>query len=77
MSFEMGDVESKTSSLGQIIEEPMLVTKGLRFKSLLFNGTIPHNPESSGEPLQGHRGPLVFPFLTIFSKYFYIRVIQA
>ena len=31
---------------GQIIEDPMLVTKELRFKSLLFNA-IPRNLESS------------------------------
>ena len=44
---------SKSRSLGQIIEDPLLVTKGL-----LFNA-IPHNPESSGERLQGHHDPLV------------------
>ena len=38
-------------SLGKIID-PMLVTGG-RFKSLLFN-SIPHNPEGSGERLQGY-----------------------
>ena len=58
MSLEMCHVESKTRSLGQIIEEPMLVTKWLRVGSLLFNA-VPHNAEGSGERLQGHHGPLV------------------
>ena len=57
--LKMGHIGSKTRSLGQIIEDPMLVTKGLWFKSLLLN-SIPHNPESSGEWLQGHHGPLVW-----------------
>ena len=54
----MGHVGSKSRSLVQILEDPMLVTKGLRFQALLFDA-IPHNPESSGERLQGHHGPLV------------------
>ena len=49
---------SKRRSLGQIIEDPMLLTKGLSIKSLLFND-IPQNLESSGVRLQGHHGPLV------------------
>ena len=51
------NVGSKSRSLGQIIEDPVLVTKGLGFKSLLFNA-IQHNSEGSGEQLQGHHGPL-------------------
>ena len=58
MSSKTGHVGSKTRSLGQIIDDPMLVTEGLCFKSLLFN-TIPHNLESSGEQLQGHHGSIV------------------
>ena len=45
MSWEMGHVGSKTRSLGQIIEEPMRVTKGLWFQFLLFD-VIPQNPEA-------------------------------
>ena len=37
----MGYVGCKIRSLGQIIEESMIVTKGLGFKSLLFNAK-PH-----------------------------------
>ena len=48
----MGHGGSKTRSLGQIIQDPMLVTKGLLFKSLLLNA-MPFNLESSGERLQG------------------------
>ena len=60
--LKMGRIGSKPRSLGQIIEDPMLVTKGLCFKYLLLN-SIPHNPESSGERLQGNHGPLVYFFL--------------
>ena len=55
----MGHVRPKSRSLGQIIEDPMLVTKGLRIKFLLCNA-IPHNPESLGERLQDHYSPLVY-----------------
>ena len=55
---KMGHVMSINRSLGQIIEDPMLVIKGLCFKTLLFYA-IPHNPEGSGERVQGHHGPLV------------------
>ena len=48
----------KTMSRNQIKEEPMLVTRGLWFKFLFFN-VKQHNPEGSGEQLQGHYGPLV------------------
>ena len=58
VKFEKCHVRSKTWSPGQIIEELMLATKGLRFKSLLFN-PIPHNPQGSGERLL-HHVPLVF-----------------
>ena len=44
----MGHVGSKTWSLDQFIKELMLVTKGLLFKSLLFNA-IPHNLQGSYE----------------------------
>ena len=71
MSSEKGYVKSTTRSLGQIIEEPMHVTKGLLFKSLLFNA-IPHHPEVSGERLHGHRGPLV-----IFSDQLSMRESKA
>ena len=58
-SSKMGHPRSKTRCLSQIIEELRLATKGLWFKSLLFNA-IPHNPLGSGERLQGHHSPLVF-----------------
>ena len=45
--LKMGHVGSKSRSLVQIIEDPVLVTKGLSFKSLLCYA-IPHNPESLG-----------------------------
>ena len=73
--FKMGHVGSKSRSLGQIIEDPMFVTKGLGFKSLLLNA-IPHNPESSVEQLQSHHGPLVLlsentsTFNLVWSKIF-------
>ena len=41
--LEMGHVGSKTRSLGQIIKEPMLVTKGLGFEFLLFNAQVSHS----------------------------------
>ena len=56
--FENRSCLIKNRSLGKIVEDPVLVSKGLGFKSLLLNA-IPHNPESSGEHLQGHHGPLV------------------
>ena len=59
MSLKWVMLGQKTRSLGQIIEETMLVTKGLRFEYLLFNA-IPHCLQGSGERLQGHHGPLVF-----------------
>ena len=46
--FKMGHVRSKSRSLGQIIVDFMLVTKGLWFISLFFNA-IPHNSWSSGD----------------------------
>ena len=60
--LKMGRIGSTTRSLGQIIEDPMLVTKGFWFKSLLLN-SFPHNPESLGEQLQGHHGPLHYVVL--------------
>ena len=57
-SSKTGNVWPKTRSLGQIIEELMHVTKGLQFKSLLFNA-IPHNPQGSGELLQGHHDHVI------------------
>ena len=59
--FENWSYWVKTRSLGQIIEDPMFVTKGLLFKSQLLNA-IPFNQESSGEWLQGHHGPLVYGY---------------
>ena len=56
--LRMGHFGSKSRSLGQIIEGPTLVTKGLWFKSLLFNAK-PHKAQRSGEQLQGHHGSLV------------------
>ena len=56
MSLEMGYIGSKPRSLGQIIEELMLVTKGLWFTSMHFNA-VQHDLEGSGEQLQGHNGP--------------------
>ena len=56
--LKIGYVGSKGRSLCQIIKDPMLVVKGFLFKFLLLN-VIPHNPESSGERLLGHDGPLV------------------
>ena len=59
--FENGSFRARSRSLGQIIEGPMFGTKGLWFKSPLFNA-IPHNPESLGERLQGNHGPLVYRY---------------
>ena len=59
----MGRVELENRSLGQIIEEPIRITKGFGFKSLLFY-VIPHNPEGSGERFQGHHGPTPGPSWT-------------
>ena len=56
-SLEMAYVRSKTRSLGQI-GEPILVIKELWFTSLLFNAKS-HNPEGSGERLQGHSKPYI------------------
>ena len=67
MSLEMGQVGSKTRSLDQIIE-PMLLTKGLQFKSLHYNA-IPHNTDGSGENLQGHMALLSYIcFQTLICK---------
>ena len=61
----MGHVKSKTRSLGQIIEDPMLVTKGLWFKSLLFTHyhTMPHfdalNIDSCGKHCEKKENLLV------------------
>ena len=60
--FKTGHVKSKSRSLGQIIKDAMLVTKGLWFKSMLFNA-IPHIPVSSGKPLW----PSCFLFLAHLS----------
>ena len=59
-SLNMGRVELENRSLGQIIEEPIRVTKGFGIKSLLVY-VIPHNPEGSGERFQGHHGPTPGP----------------
>ena len=59
MSLEMDRVWQKIRSLGQIIEILRLVAKGFGFKFLLFNA-LSHNPEGSGERLEGHYGPLVY-----------------
>ena len=73
----MGHVGSKSRSLGQIIEYPKLVTKGLWFKSLLYNA-IPHSLEGSVERLQGHHGPLVYysvkQFICSSALYYYFIV---
>ena len=53
----------------------MLVIKGLWFKSLLLN-SIPHDPESSGERLQGHHGPLVSSSYEL-SNSFLLRLIRS
>ena len=45
MSLEMGHAGPKTRSVGQIIFEPVLITKMLWFKSLHFNA-IPHNQKA-------------------------------
>ena len=58
-SLKMGHIWSKTRSVGQIIEEYVLVIKELRFKSMLFNAIL-HDMEGLGERLQGHHGLLVF-----------------
>ena len=44
----MGYIGSKPRSTGQIIEEPMLVIKGLGFKYVVFTA-IPHNLQDQGE----------------------------
>ena len=44
-----------------------LVTRSNLRKTLLINA-IPHNPESSGERLQGHHGPLVSFSCNVFKS---------
>ena len=61
---KIGHVGSTSRSPGQIIQELMLVTKGLLLKSLLFNA-IPHNLQGSDEGLQGRHGHLV-SFIYLF-----------
>ena len=56
--FENVSYLVKSKSLGQIIEDPMFITKGLLFEILLLNA-IAHNPEGTGERLQSHHDPLV------------------
>ena len=48
----------------------MLVAHRLRFKFLQFNA-LPHNPEGSGEGLQGHYGPLVSELCSFLDLDFY------
>ena len=59
--LKIGHVGSKTRSLGQIIKGPMLVTKGLLFKSLLLTHyhTMPHfdalNTDNCGKDCEKRR----------------------